>query len=123
MSVDSLLPGIELGPAAPDNGLGGKLVVLMPRGGCGKALMLIVFLMVLPAPFTPGVNFDFGSVELLLGVVGWVRCVAEGARRPLFGRLGGGTRDVLDSDPAGMFPVLFLVFETGKAGRAVLGGP
>jgi hypothetical protein len=123
VSVDSLLPGIELlGIAPPDNGLGGRLAVLIPRGGCGNALILIVFLIVLPALFTPGVDFDFGVVELPPGVVGSVRCVAEGARRPLFGRLGG-VKEELDSEPFGILPVLFLVFETGRAGRAVFGGP
>lgn len=124
ISVDSLRLGSAVpGVAPPDNGLGGKLVVRMPRGGCGNALMLIVFLIVLPALFTPGVDFDFGSAEGPPGVVGSARCDPEGARRPLFGKLGAGARDELESDGLGMLPVLFLVFVVGKAGRAVFGGP
>lgn len=124
VSVDSLLLGRALpGVAPPDNGLGGRLVVLMPRGGCGNALMLIVFLIVLPAPFTPGVPFDFGNVELPLGVVANARCDPEGARRPLFGKLGAALRVVPATDAFEILPVLFLVFEVGNAGKAVLGGP
>ena len=125
MSVDSLLlpPALVPLPAAPpDNGLGGKLVVRMPRGGCGNALMLIVFRMVLPAPFTPGVGFDFGSDELPPGVVGFETCDDEGARRPLFGKFGA-KEPGFESESEGIFPVLLRVFDTGNAGRAVVGGP
>jgi hypothetical protein len=71
VSVDSLLlPGMA-GVKPPDSGLGGRLVVRTPpRGGCGKAFILIVFLMVLPAAFTPGAVRNLGRVELPPGVVG-----------------------------------------------------
>lgn len=121
ISVDSLLLGRALpGVAPPDKGLGGRLVVLIPRGGCGNALILIVFLIVFPALFTPGIAFDFGIVELPPGVKSAI-FDAEGARRPLFGKLGA--RLVPTSELLGMLPVLFLVFVVGKAGRAVFGGP
>ncbi len=84
--------------------------------------MLIVFLIVLPALLTPGVNFDFGSAGLPPGVVGFAMCDAEGARRPLLGTFGVRLPD-FGSVADGMFPVLFRVFETGNAGKAVVGGP
>lgn len=84
--------------------------------------MLMVFLIVLPAPLTPGVDFDFGSAGLPPGVVGFVMCDAEGARRPLLGTAGVKLPD-FDSEADGIFPVLLRVFETGNAGKAVVGGP
>lgn len=128
MSADSLLlpsplDKALLGIAPPDNGLGGRLAVRMPRGGCGKALMLIVFRIVLPAPFTPGVVLNLGRLTLLPpGVAGAERFDAEGARRPLLGNRGGEVL-ILESVMVGMFPVLFRVFVVGKAGKAVVGGP
>lgn len=127
MSADSLLLPMPLdkalpGSAPPDNGLGGRLAVRIPRGGCGNALMLIVFRIVFPAPFTPGVVLNLGRVVLPPGVVGAERFDAEGARRPLFGNRGGEVL-ILESEMVGMFPVLFLVFVVGNAGNAVVGGP
>lgn len=129
VSVDSLLlpPALDTvlpGTAPPDNGLGGRLVVRMPRGGCGNALMLMVFRIVFPALFTPGVDFDFGSAEPPLppGVVGVARCDDEGARRPLFGTFGVNDPG-FESEMEGMFPVLLRVLDTGNAGNAVVGGP
>lgn len=62
-----------------------------------------------------------GSADVGAGVVGGRNAEEEeGARRPLFG-LGV---DGLDFDAGvGRFPVLFLVFGTGRAGRAMVGGP
>jgi hypothetical protein len=123
-SADSLLLAEVLpGAIPPDKGLGGRLAVRMPpRGGCGKALMLIVFLIVFPALFTPGVVRDLGRVELPPGVVGGGSCDVEGARSPLFGRLGVEAPD-LKSDTVGIPPVLFRVFVVGNAGKAEVGGP
>lgn len=45
----------------------------------------------------------------------------EGARSPLFGRLGAVSD--LNSESVGMAPVLLRVLVFGKAGRAVCGGP
>lgn len=60
--VDVAVPGA----APPDKGLGGKLVVLTPpRGGWGNALILIVFLILLPAALTPGEVGTFGRPGLL----------------------------------------------------------
>ena len=125
MSADSrLLPGpLESalpGTAPPDNGLGGKLVVRMPRGGCGNALILIVFRIVFPAPFTPAVVLSFGKAVLPPGVAG-LR-LEEGARRPLFGRLGVEAPGLV-SERVGMLPVLFRVFAAGNAGNGDCGGP
>lgn len=127
MSADSLLLPMPLdkalpGSTPPDNGLGGRLAVRIPRGGCGNALMLIVFRIVFPAPFTPGVVLNLGRVVLPPGVVGAERFDAEGARRPLFGNWGGEVL-ILESEMVGMFPVLFRVFVVGSAGNAVVGGP
>jgi len=127
LSEDSLLLPATLetplpGNAPPDNGLGGKLVVRMPLGGCGNALMLIVFLIVFPAAFTPGVVLNLGSVVLPPGVVGGTTFETEGARRPLFSNRGGEV-ETLESEIVGIFPVLFLVFVVGNAGNAVVGGP
>lgn len=57
------------------------LAVRMLFGGCGKAVTLIVFRIVLPAAFVPDIVRSFGSV---VGLVGVLAC--DGARRPLFGR-------------------------------------
>lgn len=133
MSVDSLLPAIPFpldealaGVRPPESGLGGRLVVRMPLGGWGNALMLIVFLIVFPAAFTPGVDFDFGRAEppppIAPGVVGLTVRDADGARRPLFGTFGVRLPD-LSSEVVGMFPVLLRVFDIGNAGKAVFGGP
>jgi hypothetical protein len=43
----------------------------------------------------------------------------EGARKPLRGVDGADLVEIAD----GMLPVLFRVFEMGKAGSAMLGGP
>jgi len=108
--------------APPDNGLGGRLVVLTPRGGCGKALMLIVFRIVLFGPFSPEGVLCFGSVALPPGVVGGGSCEVEGALRPLRGKPEAGEGES-DSGVIGMPPILFLDFDIGKAGKAVVGGP
>lgn len=83
--------------------------------------MLIVFLIVLPAAFTPGVGFDFGSGLLPArdGLVGFESWDDEGARRPLFGKFGV----VAKSETVGIFPVLFRVLVVGSAGNAAVGGP
>lgn len=127
-SVDSLLltalwDGFT-GIVPPESGLGGKLDVLTPpRGGCGKALILIVFLIDLPAPFTPGVVRNLGRVVSdAPGVVGRGSPAAEGARKEDFGRRGGDPSDFAISDGVGMLPVLFRLL-TGSAGKAVVGGP
>jgi len=130
VSVDSLLfvapLGAFPGTAPPDNGLGGRLAVLTPpRGGWGKALILIVFLMVLPAPFTPGAVRNLGRVVPVLdpGVVGRGIPADEGARNEDFGRRGGDPSDLLTSDGVGMLPVLLRLLTVGNAGKAVVGGP
>lgn len=51
--------------------------------------MLIVFRIVFPAPFTPGVGLNLGRVVLPPGVVGAERFACEGARIPLLGNRGG----------------------------------
>jgi hypothetical protein len=84
--------------------------------------MLIVFRIVFPAPFTPGVGLNLGRVVLPPGVVGAERFACEGARIPLLGNRGGEVF-ILDSVRRGMFPVLFRVFVVGNAGNAVVGGP
>jgi hypothetical protein len=81
--------------------------------------MLIVFLIDLPAPLTPGVVRNLGSVALPPGDEG--RFDVEGARSPLFGTLG--VEVDLKSDIAGIPPVLLRVLDVGNAGRAVVGGP
>lgn len=87
--------------------------------------MLIVFRSVFPAPFTPGAVRSFGSGEVgppPTGVVGRESCPCDGARSPLFGRVGVEAPD-LKSDMVGMPPVLFRVLFAGSAGRAAVGGP
>lgn len=81
-------------------------------------MILIVFLMLLPASFTPGAFRSLGRVALW-GEVG--RFDDEGARRPLLGRLGAPSE--LKSESVGMAPVLLRVLVLGRAGRALVGGP
>lgn len=81
--------------------------------------MLIVFLIVFPAPLTPGVARNLGRVVLLPpGDEG--RLEDEGARRPL---LGTPEASAFKLAIVGTFPVLFRVFVVGNAGSAVVGGP
>jgi hypothetical protein len=96
LSADSLLvPAYGLvalaGVKPLESGLGGRLVVLTPpgppRGGCGKALILIVFRIDFPATFTPEAARILGG-GALPGVVGSED--VEGARSALLGRLGIG---------------------------------
>jgi hypothetical protein len=97
-----------------------------PLGGCGNALMLIVFLIVFPAGFNAGVARNLGSAEfpVAVGVVGGgIPEVVEGARSPLLGRLGGGVSELLKSEIAEIPPVLLRVFVVGNAGSAAVGGP
>ena len=116
--LDEELVGKGMTPA--ERGLGGRLVVRTPlRGGCGKALMLIVFRIVLPAAFTPGTVRTFGRDVVGSGVVGV--CVLEGVRRPLLGK--GVCNPVCESAIVGIAPVLFRVFVVGIAGKDVVGGP
>ena len=90
------------------------------RGGCGKALMLTVFRIVLPAAFTPGVSCSFGSEVVDKDVVGVVYEL-DGARSPLLGK--GVCNPAFESDDVGTAPVLFRVFVVGIAGNDVVGGP
>ena len=120
LSDSALVTALFGGTNPPDNGLGGKLAVRMPpRGGWGKAFMLMVFLIVFPASFTPGVVRSLWRVVLAPGDEGTL--VVEGARSPLFGRLGAAS--TLKSDVVGLAPMLLRVLIVGKAGRAVVGGP
>jgi len=99
--------------ALVESGLGGRLDIRpSARGGWGKELMLTVFRMVLPAELTP----DTDRAPAGVGIAGGRR-LAEGARRPLLGVVGV---DLLKEDARPL--VLFLVFATGKAGRAIDGG-
>lgn len=100
-----------------ESGLGGRLVTrTSPRGGWGKELMLTVFLTALPVDAAVETALGWGSADVGAGVAGG-RNVVDGARRPLLGVVG----DLFG--PVGMPPVLFLVFATGRAGRATVGGP
>jgi hypothetical protein len=78
--------------------------------------MLTAFRIVFPAPLTADTARGWGSAVVGAGVAGG-RKVVEGARRPLLG--------VPFADLVGVAipPVLFLVFTTGRAGRATVGGP
>ena len=101
-----------------DSGLGGRLVTRFSvRGGCGNELMLTVFRIVLPPVTMLETARGWGSAAVGAGVVGG-RNVLDGARMPLLGVLGV---DLL----AGVvrLPVLLRVLPTGRAGRAVVGGP
>lgn len=130
--IDSLLLATPFdvfpGTAPPDNGLGGRLDVLTPpRGGCGKALMLIVFLMVFPATLTPGTCRNLLTVEPapkpeVFGV-GCGRPAVEGARNEDFGSCEEGPSELLSSDRVGMLPVLLRLLIVGSAGKALVGGP
>lgn len=96
----------------------------MPRGGCGKEFILIVFRIVFPAELTPGadnllvlvVGLYFGRALLVVG-----KLVVDGERRPLF--IDCACLPGLASDEAGKFPVAFRVFSTGNAGKEAVGGP
>ncbi len=112
----------ELAGITPaERGLGGRLAARMPlRGGGGKALMLVVFLSVLPAAFTPGVLRGFGRAVIGAGIIGGV-CVLEGVRIPLLGN--GVCNPILESAIVGTAPVLLRVFVVGMAGNEVVGGP
>lgn len=105
----------------PESGLGGKLVTLpSPRGGWGNELMLTVFRNVLPAlliPAIPDTARGWGSAVVGGGVAGG-RCVVDGARRPDLGVACAN----LDAG-VGKPPVLLRVLPTGRAGRAMVGGP
>lgn len=116
LSAESLF---DAAPAPAESGLGGRLDVRAPRGGCGNELMLIVFRIVLPCEFVPaGIVLSFGSV------LGKARPVSggppDGDRRPVLGR---GIVRSFESVNVGMAPVLFLVFVVGMAGKAEVGGP
>jgi hypothetical protein len=119
LSLESLLQGTPRPVILAESGLGGRLDVRTPRGGCGKAFTLIVFRIVFPAPLTPGVALSFGRLfggdEGGSGVL-----VLEGARRPLFGK---GVENPAVSTTVGIPPVLFLVLVVGIAGKAEVGGP
>lgn len=96
--------------------------------------MLTLFLRVLPpGVLMAGRPFGCGRADVGAGV-GGPRFI-DGARRPLplrgvlgavevpnegFGKLGSAGRAVLGGE---MLPVLLRVLETGKAGRAMFGGP
>ena len=87
--------------------------------------MLIVFRIVFPAAFTPGVGRPFGIGEVgpfPTGVFGKESCECDGARSPLFGRVGVEAPD-LNSDIVGIPPVLLRVLVVGSAGKAAVGGP
>lgn len=116
LSVESRF---DAAPAPAESGLGGKLDVRAPRGGCGKELMLIVLRIVLPCEFVPaGRVLSFGSV------LGKARLVSGGPpdddRSPVLGR---GIVRSFESVNVGIAPVLFLVFVVGIAGKAEVGGP
>lgn len=96
-------------------GLGGTRV--SPLGGCGNELMLTLFRIVFPAPFTPAASLDCGSAGDGLG---GARLRVEGVRSPDLGVPGA---DLLEVDDEGIFPVLLRVLLTGRAGKAMFGGP
>ena len=81
--------------------------------------MLTLLRRVFPAPLTPGPSFGCGSAADGAGL-GGARLIVEGVRSPDLGVPG---TDLLDAVGEGIFPVLFRVLLTGKAGRAMLGGP
>ncbi len=93
-----------------DSGLGGRLVVRTPRGGCGNELMLICFFKTLPDPADDVCNF----VGVLVVVVGAGSCEEDAARRPPPGVFTpGGFRPESEERVLG----------TGRAGKAAVGGP
>jgi hypothetical protein len=77
----------------------------------------MVFLKVLPAALTPGVDLTFGKDKP--GLPGTL--TDEGARSPLRGIAGGDSPNFESEE--GRVPVLFRVLPTGKAGSAAVGGP
>lgn len=111
---------VEFREESAPSGLGGRLLMrLSPRGGWGNELMLTVLRNVrteelLMAEAVRGC----GRAEVGAGVVGG-RKPAEGALRPLFEFGVDGALEAV----VGMPPVLFLVFGTGRAGSAMVGGP
>lgn len=116
MGPESLLDGVIVAP--PDNGLGGKLDVRIPRGGCGKEFMLIVLRTVFPAALTPGVALGFCRL-FGTGTLGSWFWLLEGARSPLLGK-GVEYPDVSTIDV--IPPILFLVLLVGISGSADVGG-
>ena len=102
-------------------GLGGTPlgVRVSPLGGCGKELMLTLLRRVFPAPLTPETAFGCGSAAVGAGP-GGARLIVEGVRRPDLGVPGA---DLVDDECVGRFPLLLRVLFTGRAGRAMLGGP
>jgi len=107
-----------------ERGLGGRLEIRpSPRGGCGNAAMLEIlttFLIDLPGvpmPETPDTVLGAGRAPVGAGRAGGGNA-ADGARSPVFGVLGVD-RLVRVGTP----PVLFRVLPTGRAGRALVGGP
>lgn len=84
-------------------------------GGCGNELILTLLRMDLPAAFTPG---TLGSGRAMVGAGDkGPPCIDadDGILRPLLGVPG-----VLVG--LAIPPVLFRLFGTGKAGRALVGG-
>lgn len=75
--------------------------------------MLTTLRIVLP----PGGPRDLGVGKAEVGAGPGGGIAEDGARKPLFG-VDGGLPVAVERAP-----VLFLVFTTGRAGRAVLGGP
>ena len=101
------------------NGLGGKVLDrVSPRGGCGNELMLTLFLNVLPAPLTTNPSFGCGRVVPGADPAG-LRLIVEGVLKPDLGVPGA------DLVPLrlGRLPVLLRVLLTGRAGKAMFGGP
>ena len=81
--------------------------------------MLTVFRIVLPTPLTAaGMDRGCANGDVGAGVVGGGPSAPEGARSPLLGEL----KD-LAGVVGGCKPGAFRVFATGRAGRAILGGP
>lgn len=82
--------------------------------------MLTVFRRPLPAAFTTGSGFSWGRALVGAGEGG--DRMVEGARKPLLGVAGIDLRELIElMEP--IFPVLFRVLLTGRAGSAMLGGP
>lgn len=80
--------------------------------------MLTLFRMVFPAPFVGTPSFGCGSAAFGAGE-GGTRLIVEGVLRPDRGVPGA---DLIEG-AFGIPPVLLRVLLTGKAGRAILGGP
>lgn len=102
------------GVAKPDKGLAGTLD--MRLGGCGNELMLTVFLIVLPALLNTGAPLGVGKAVVGAGEGGGPRTLLDGARNPLFGVVGLLVGVAIP-------PVLFRVFDIGRAGNEEFGGP